>query len=244
MTQAYAVGKKARGFCDRCGFDYLLEDLKAEVVDLKVTGIRVCPECWDPDQPQRQLGRFPISDPQALRNPRPNGQDSGRLIEGTLSYDFTDDADGFTATSATLTHDGEDGTISMAFSVSGASALLYRSPISIDTSLYRYARMRFRFAELVPNPVQKLTFSWLRSGQSEYDPAIQAADVWLYVNGDEWHEIVWDMDNDINVSGGTSPWTGTVERIRFKFLSNDPDSTTSVEIDWVRLEPGYLDQGV
>ena len=78
MTQAYAVGKKARGFCDRCGFDYLLEDLKAEVVDLKVTGIRVCPECWDPDQPQRQLGRFPISDPQALRNPRPNGEDGGR----------------------------------------------------------------------------------------------------------------------------------------------------------------------
>jgi hypothetical protein len=30
----------------------------------------VCPECWDPDQPQLMLGTFPVDDPQALRNPR------------------------------------------------------------------------------------------------------------------------------------------------------------------------------
>jgi hypothetical protein len=30
----------------------------------------VCPECWEPDQPQLQLGMFPVDDPQALRNPR------------------------------------------------------------------------------------------------------------------------------------------------------------------------------
>ena len=32
----------------------------------------VCPTCWDPDQPQLMLGTFPVDDPQALRNPRPD----------------------------------------------------------------------------------------------------------------------------------------------------------------------------
>ena len=32
----------------------------------------VCPVCWDPDQPQLQLGMYPVDDPQALRNPRPD----------------------------------------------------------------------------------------------------------------------------------------------------------------------------
>ena len=51
------------------------------------------------------------------------------------------------------------------------------------------------------------------------------------------------MENDKNTSGGTSPWTGTVSIIKFEFLSNDPDSTSSVEVDWIRIEPGYLGQG-
>jgi hypothetical protein len=32
----------------------------------------VCPECFDKDHPQNWQGRFPINDPQALRNPRPD----------------------------------------------------------------------------------------------------------------------------------------------------------------------------
>jgi len=32
----------------------------------------VCPTCWDPDHPQLQLGMYPVEDPQALRNPRPD----------------------------------------------------------------------------------------------------------------------------------------------------------------------------
>ena len=68
---AYAYGKKAIGYCDRCGFQYPLHELKQEVVNLNVTNMLVCPECWDPDQPQTQLGRYHASDPQALQNPRP-----------------------------------------------------------------------------------------------------------------------------------------------------------------------------
>jgi len=36
------------------------------------TGLLVCQECWDPDHPQNHLGREPVNDPQALRNPRPD----------------------------------------------------------------------------------------------------------------------------------------------------------------------------
>ena len=131
----------------------------------------------------------------------------------------------------------------MAFAVSGATELLFNDAVSIDSSLYRYARMRFRFGPIIASPEQSLRFSWFLEGSETYEAAIDAGDVDLYVNGDQWHEIVWDMENDINVSGGTSLWTGTVERIRFKFLNNDPDSTTSVEVDWIRFEPGYRGQG-
>ena len=86
---SYAQGKKAIGYCDRCGFQYPLHELKQEVVNLNVTNMLVCPECWDPDQPQTQLGRYHVNDPQALRNPRP---DTG-LIESRygkdLVFDFT-----------------------------------------------------------------------------------------------------------------------------------------------------------
>ena len=241
---SYAQGKKAVGFCDRCGFEYLLKELKSETVNMVNTNLRVCPECWDPDQPQNELGRMPVSDPQALRDPRPNGADSGRVISGSLSYDFTESVEGFSSTGATLTHDSSSGTILMDYSVSGSSALLYSPTVSIDTSLYRYARLRFRFVSLVSDPKQKLTFSWIRSGESFYDTPIQTGDVNFYTNGDPWHELVWDTQDDKNTLGGTSPWSGTVTKFRFKFLNNLPDSSSLVEVDWVRLEPGYPGQGV
>ena len=54
----YAVGKKANGICDRCGFTYLLSNLKYEIEDQKRNGLRVCSECFDQDQPQLQLGKI------------------------------------------------------------------------------------------------------------------------------------------------------------------------------------------
>jgi len=65
---SYAKGKKAFGFCDRCGFRYDLRDLKSETVNLVSTNLLVCEECWDPDHPQNMLGRIRYDDPQALRN--------------------------------------------------------------------------------------------------------------------------------------------------------------------------------
>ena len=69
---SYAVGKVAIGDCDRCGFQYLLHELRKETVNAFQTNVKVCPECWDPDQPQNRLGRFPVTDAQALRGPRPD----------------------------------------------------------------------------------------------------------------------------------------------------------------------------
>ncbi len=83
MTQ-FARGKLAFGFCDICGFRYNLDELKRLTKRNKVVNIRACPECWGPDQPQNDLGSFPVDDPQALRDPRPTGATSGR---GLFGYD-------------------------------------------------------------------------------------------------------------------------------------------------------------
>lgn len=72
MSNRFANGRKAFGFCDVCGFRFDLKRLKNLVVKTKETQIKACPQCWTPDQPQLQLGMYPISDPQALRNPRPD----------------------------------------------------------------------------------------------------------------------------------------------------------------------------
>tara|TARA_B100000123_G_scaffold27376_1_gene18742 strand:+ start:2572 stop:3390 length:819 start_codon:yes stop_codon:yes gene_type:complete len=74
---AYAVGKKALGICDRCGFTYKLKELKYEVQDEKRTGSRICPNCFDPDQPQYQAGRLNTADNISLYNPRPDSNEKG-----------------------------------------------------------------------------------------------------------------------------------------------------------------------
>ena len=70
MGNRFASGKKAIAQCDRCGQRYQLKKLRNEIIKTKKYELLVCPECWDPDQPQLLLGMFPVDDPQALRNPR------------------------------------------------------------------------------------------------------------------------------------------------------------------------------
>jgi hypothetical protein len=72
MSNRFANGAKAFGFCDRCGFRFDLKKLKNEVIKTKRTAIKSCPQCWSKDHPQLLLGMFPVSDPQALRDPRPD----------------------------------------------------------------------------------------------------------------------------------------------------------------------------
>ncbi len=81
MGTPFASGKKAFGFCDLCGFRQPLARLKKVVVKTKVTGMLFCPQCWSPDHPQLLLGTFPVYDPQALRNPRPDHLEESRDIQ-------------------------------------------------------------------------------------------------------------------------------------------------------------------
>lgn len=85
MSNRFASGKNAIAICDRCGFRFRLTQLKTEVIKTKRYNLLVCDDCWDPDQPQLQLGMYPVDDPQALRNPRP---DSTYFVAGTATDGF------------------------------------------------------------------------------------------------------------------------------------------------------------
>ena len=72
MPSKYSSAKNSISQCDRCGFRFKLTQLKRLVIKTKNVNILVCPECWEPDQPQLSLGLYPVNDPQAVRNPRPD----------------------------------------------------------------------------------------------------------------------------------------------------------------------------
>jgi len=72
MGNRFASDRRAISECDRCGFRYKRKELKELIIKTKNVNILVCPECWEPDQPQLLLGMFPVDDPQAIRNPRPD----------------------------------------------------------------------------------------------------------------------------------------------------------------------------
>ena len=86
MGNRFASGKNAISECDRCGQRFKLKVLKTEIIKTKNYNLLVCPECWDPDHPQLQLGMFPVDDPQALRNPRP---DRSYTVSGLLADGYS-----------------------------------------------------------------------------------------------------------------------------------------------------------
>lgn len=79
MPNQFSSGKFAIAECDRCGQRFKLKQLKSLTIKTKKVNILVCPECWEPDQPQLKLGMYPVNDPQAVRNPRP---DVSYLVSG------------------------------------------------------------------------------------------------------------------------------------------------------------------
>ena len=72
MPSKFSSGKYAIAECDRCDQRYMLKQLKTQILKTKPYKIKVCPTCWDPDQPQLSLGLYPVNDPQAVREPRPD----------------------------------------------------------------------------------------------------------------------------------------------------------------------------
>lgn len=79
MPSKYASGKYSIAECDRCGQRYKLKELKIQILKTKPYQVKVCSSCWDPDQPQLLLGLYPVNDPQAVRDPRP---DVSYLVSG------------------------------------------------------------------------------------------------------------------------------------------------------------------
>jgi len=86
MANQFSSGKNSIAACDICGFRYKLTTLKELVIKTKKVNMLVCDECWSPDHPQLLLGTFPVQDPQAVRNPRPDKlyTVSGVTVDGTL----------------------------------------------------------------------------------------------------------------------------------------------------------------
>jgi hypothetical protein len=70
MGNRFSSAKNSIAECDRCGFRYKLKYLKKLIIKTKQVSIKVCQTCWEPDQPQLQLGMYPVQDPQAVREPR------------------------------------------------------------------------------------------------------------------------------------------------------------------------------
>jgi hypothetical protein len=97
MGNRFSSAKNSIAECDRCGFRYKLKELKKLTIKTKQVTIKVCPTCWEPDQPQLQLGMYPVDDPQAVREPRPDNsyKQSGYTgLQLTLNTDFGDPSGG------------------------------------------------------------------------------------------------------------------------------------------------------
>jgi len=72
---AYATGKHAVGFCMRCGLPWKYAQLRD---DGQVRGLRVCPDCWEPEHPQETPAK--PRDPIALRRSAPENIASGTFL--------------------------------------------------------------------------------------------------------------------------------------------------------------------
>ena len=255
MGRPFASGRKALGICDRCGFQYLLHQLRPEVVDLNETNLLVCPTCWDPDQPQLQLGRWPVDDPQALRNPSPNGWGGGRE-EGWLAYEFKENAEGWDTNEGQVTYNSDtesitwsynydsDGTVEApTISIQDGESLSYgTTDFAVNTALYRYVRFRVRLLEK-PNPITlrkgSASLSWFRfSNYSNFDTPLAANGAPAYsAMGSDVVDLIFDM-NDKNSLGSTNnAWTGTLRRMRMAPFTMVAGSSFEMEFLGIYFEP-------
>ena len=118
MSNRFASTKRAIAECDICGFQYKLRELKNLVRKGSDTNLKACPTCWNPDQPQLKLGEFPVNDPQAIRDPRPDrslgpsGDNSSRGIQWGWNPVGAGN-DPFNLTPNNLVATGEVGTVTV-----------------------------------------------------------------------------------------------------------------------------------
>ena len=99
---AYALGKYSQAECDRCGFVYKYLEMK-----LEWTGLKVCPECYEPKQAQLDPARVPV-DPEALRQPRLT-EPAPTTGYGIVKSGNTKNTDGVSAVSMDIAHNDTIG---------------------------------------------------------------------------------------------------------------------------------------
>tara|TARA_R100000995_G_scaffold59981_1_gene30357 strand:- start:175 stop:501 length:327 start_codon:yes stop_codon:yes gene_type:complete len=89
MSNRFASIKRAIAECDICGFRYRLKELRNIIRKGSDTNLKACPYCFDYDHPQNELGMFPVHDPQAIRDPRPDfvGYAESRALKYSGSLD-------------------------------------------------------------------------------------------------------------------------------------------------------------
>ena len=91
MPNKFASGKYAIAQCDRCNFRFKLKELRIQTLKTKPYEVKVCKTCWDPDHPQLQLGMYPVNDPQAVREARPDNSYILSGNNGLLVNEFSND---------------------------------------------------------------------------------------------------------------------------------------------------------
>jgi len=69
---AYASGYEALAICDICAFSCKYTELRDYVFNQVPNGLRVCPQCFDKDNLQLQVGKNPKEEAIALLRPRPD----------------------------------------------------------------------------------------------------------------------------------------------------------------------------
>jgi hypothetical protein len=207
-----------------------LHDLKSEVVNQNKTGFLVCPTCWDPDQPQYQLGKIPISEIEAVRNPRPDlGVDASRygsFVGGvqieSVRDDFLTDADGWSAANASIAvaYVSANKSIEVTEVSTGSQHKITKS-VSIDSSIYKNVRASIQLTTR-PDP-----FEWLGRMHWTGGNSKQIESPNFYAMGDNKHVLTWDML-------GNSDWTGTVNLVEFELFGSNALNGV-YELDYIRF---------
>lgn len=86
MAIKYSSGKYTQSSCDRCAEWVRLSTLKKITLKDNRTNIKVCSRCWEPSHPQLRLGQYPVVDPQAVREPRPDSPETGVHLSPSLLW--------------------------------------------------------------------------------------------------------------------------------------------------------------
>lgn len=78
--------RDAPAICDRCQTRTTQGQLRRQPVDGRVTSLRVCPSCYDEDNPQWQVRLVRPIDPQRLPYPRSEQVDATAPLDNRLYW--------------------------------------------------------------------------------------------------------------------------------------------------------------